>query len=85
MIHGYTKTSANLVLWPQGLNAFNNYVDKDYNNILFKLPNFKECYVAGGQGDLVIVKLPYVYKNSLIEVICTADCPYPHHHTNIAS
>jgi beta-lactamase superfamily II metal-dependent hydrolase len=81
MIEAYTKVNAELVLWPQGLNAYHNYIDKDYNSILFKLPNYKECYVAGGQGDLVIVKLPYVYgKEGNVEIVCAGKCPAEHYY-----
>ena len=81
MIEAYTQVNAELVLWPQGLNAYHNYIDKDYNSILFKLPNYKECYVAGTQGDLVIIKLPYVYgKEGNVEIVCTGTCPAEHHY-----
>ena len=81
MIEAYTQVNAELVLWPQGLNAYHKYIDKDYNSILFKLPNYKECYVAGTQGDLVIIKLPYVYgKEGNVEIVCTGECPAEHHY-----
>lgn len=83
MIEGYTKVNATLVLWPQGLNAFKNYIGKDYNNILFNLPHYKECYVAGTQGDLTIIKLPYVYGESEIIVDCTGECPHGHYYSKI--
>ena len=81
MIEAYTKVNAELVLWPQGLNAYHNYTEKDYNSVLFNLPNYKECYVAGGQGDMIIVKLPYVYgKEGNVEIVCAGNCPAEHYY-----
>ena len=66
---------------PEGKVIKKNYIGKGYNSILFSVSNYKECYVAGGQGDLVTVKLPYNYETSNnIEVSCSADCPHSHHY-----
>ena len=59
MIEAYKTINAPTVLWPQGLNAFPNYQNKSYNAVLFTVPNYKEVYVAGYQGDQIIVPLPY--------------------------
>ncbi len=66
VIKGYQATNATLVLWPQGIRAFPNYVGKDYNAVLFTQPNYKECYIAGAMGDVTLVDLPYVYGQSTI-------------------
>ena len=59
MIEAYRTINAPTVLWPQGLHAFPNYQNKSYNAVLFTVPNYKEVYVAGYQGDQIIVPLPY--------------------------
>ena len=81
MIEAYKKVNATLILWPQGLNGYKNVIGKGYNSILFNVSNYKECYVAGGQGDLTVVKLPYNYTDSNnIEFKCEANCPASHHY-----
>ena len=59
MIEAYRTINAPTVLWPQGLHAFPNYQNKSYNAVLFTVPNYKEVYVSGYQGDQIIVPLPY--------------------------
>ena len=59
MIEAYKTINAATVLWPQGLHAFPNYKDKSYDKVLFDVPNYKEVYVSGYQGDQIIVPLPY--------------------------
>ncbi len=60
MKKAYTAINASLVLWPQHMGYFPNYVGKNYNTAIFAAPNYKECYVSGDLGELTIVKLPYV-------------------------
>lgn len=76
----YETIDATLVLWPMGLHAYPTYAVKDYNSILFTVPSYKECYVAGSQGDYTIVKLPYVHGESVIELLCDGDCPAAHYY-----
>ncbi len=64
----YRVINAEIVLWPQGLTAYPNYKGKDYNAVLFTLSNYKDVYVAGANGDLIIVELPYEYGKSNITV-----------------
>ena len=68
MIEAYKKVNATLVLWPRGNNKLSNYTSKGYNSILFNVSNYKEWYLAGVDGDKVIVELPYVYGQSKITV-----------------
>ena len=76
----YEQINATLVLWPMGLHVYRTYANKEYNKILFELPEYKECYVAGGEGDYVTVKLPYFYGESEIELICAGNCPAEHYY-----
>lgn len=65
MANAYKRANATLVLWPQGLgtDAFDKYRSKSYNAPLFKTSNYKECYVAGSIGDIVVVPMPYTVGN----------------------
>ena len=76
----YEKINATLILWPMGLNAYPNYSWKEYNKILFTLPNYKEHYVAGWEGDYVTVKLPYIFGESEIVHICVGNCTAKHYY-----
>lgn len=68
-ISAYKHVSPSLLLWPQGSRAYPNYKGKSYNVVLFSPSeggsnaNFKECYVAGGEGDTIVVPIPYVVGN----------------------
>jgi len=58
----YKKMAPTTLLWPQGSNAYPNYVNKSYNAVLWNLsdnPNYKETYVAGLEGTLTIFPIPY--------------------------
>ncbi len=71
--HGYTTQSTGdagvkkayryvdptLVLWAHGTNNNAATLEKDWNAVLFTLPNYKEGYVAGALGERTVVKLPY--------------------------
>lgn len=86
MIEAYKKVNATLLIWPQGITPHSSVTGKGYNNILFNVSNYRECYVAGAQGDVTVVKLPYNYEESNhIEVTCTGSCPANHHYVKKAS
>lgn len=61
MATAYKYMSPEIVLWPQGNNAFPNYKEKSYNKVLWDgtNKNFKQMYVAGWIGSQYIVPLPY--------------------------
>ena len=61
MATAYRYMSPEIVLWPQGNNAFPNYKEKSYNKVLWDgtNKNFQELYVAGMAGSLYTVPLPY--------------------------
>ena len=59
MIEAYKTINAPTVLWPQGLHAYDNYKGKSYNKVLCEVSNYKEVYVSGGQGDQIIIPMPY--------------------------
>ena len=50
-----------IVLWPQGSQAFPNYKEKSYNKVLWDgtNKNFQELYVAGWNNSKHTVPLPY--------------------------
>lgn len=57
----YRYMSPEIVLWPQGSNAFPNYKEKSYNKVLWDgtNKNFQQLYVAGWSGSQYTVPLPY--------------------------
>lgn len=61
-IMAYKFMAPTTLLWPQGGHAYPNYTSKNYNKALTEKssnPNYEETYVAGWQGDTVIIPLPY--------------------------
>lgn len=60
-INAYILMSPSTLLWPQGLKAYPNYRDKSYNKVLWndKNPNYKETFVAGWEGTITVLPLPY--------------------------
>ena len=66
MVKAYEAINAATVLWPQGLHAYPNFKDASYNAVLFKVPNYKEVYVSGAEGDSVIIPLPYVVGTGIV-------------------
>lgn len=61
MATAYKYMAPEIVLWPQGNNAFPNYKEKSYNKVLWDgtNKNFQQMYVAGWIGSQYIVPLPY--------------------------
>lgn len=61
MATAYRYMSPEIVLWPQGNNAFPNYKEKSYNKVLWDATNknFQQLYVAGWSNSHHIVPLPY--------------------------
>ena len=61
MATGYKYMAPEIVLWPQGANAFPSYKEKSYNKVLWDgtNKNFQQLYVAGWIGSQYIVPLPY--------------------------
>ena len=61
MATAYKFMAPEIVLWPQGANAFPNYKEKSYNKVLWDgtNKNFQKLYVAGWIGSQYIVPLPY--------------------------
>ena len=59
MIKAYQTINAPTVLWPQGLQAYPNYKTLAYNSVVFEVPNYKEVYVSGAEGDSIILPIPY--------------------------
>ncbi len=61
MTQAYKYMAPEIVLWPQGSNAFPNYKEKSYNKVLWDgtNKNYQNMYVAGWLGSQYIVPLPY--------------------------
>ena len=57
----YKLMSPEIVLWPMGLNAFATHQHKAYSKVLWDgtNKNFQQLYVAGWNGTLHTVPLPY--------------------------
>ena len=71
MATGYKHMAPEIVLWPQGANAFPSYKEKSYNKVLWDATNknFQQLYVAGWVGSQYIVPLPYnLDTNSIISL-----------------
>ncbi len=74
VIMAYMYMLPETLLWPQGSNAYPNYMTKKYNVVLFspdyvsggQNPNFKEVYVTGVQGDTVILPIPYKIGSGIV-------------------
>lgn len=59
MIKAYQIINAPTVLWPRGLASYQSSKTASRNAILYKVSNYKEDYVSGAVGDLVILPMPY--------------------------
>ena len=61
MATAYKYMAPEIVLWPQGANAFPSYKEKSYNKVLWdgSNKNFQQLYVAGWNNTQHIVPLPY--------------------------
>lgn len=55
----YRTINAPTVLWPQGLNDYPICKIKEHNAVLFDVPNYKEVYVSGAEGDSITLPIPY--------------------------
>lgn len=64
---GYGYIAPEVLLWPQGSQAYPTYKTKGYNVVLFSPgyqsgglnANFKEVFVAGKENETVVIPLPY--------------------------
>ncbi len=61
MATAYKYMAPEIVLWPQGSQAFPSYKEKSYNKVLWDgtNKNFQQLYVAGWNNTQHIVPLPY--------------------------
>ena len=66
MIKAYRTINAPTVLWPQGLNAYPNFKGASYNAVLFTVPNYKEVYVSGAEGDSIVIPIPYTVGTGIV-------------------
>ena len=66
MIKAYETINAPTVLWPQGMAHYPSHKEKAYNAVLFKVPNYKEVYVSGAEGDSIILPIPYTIGTGIV-------------------
>jgi beta-lactamase superfamily II metal-dependent hydrolase len=59
MVKAYQTINAPTVLWPRGFATYESAKTATRNVVLYKVPNYKEDYVSGVVGDLVILPMPY--------------------------
>ena len=59
MIKAYQTINAATVLWPRGISTYQSSKSAARNAVLYKVSNYKEDYVSGAVGDLVILPMPY--------------------------
>ena len=74
-IAAYRQMVPPTLLWPQGGNAYPKYVSKSYNVALTDTksnPNYRETYVAGTEGDTVILPLPYKVGTAIVSRVSTS-------------
>ncbi|MCQ2353909.1 MAG: MBL fold metallo-hydrolase [Clostridia bacterium] len=59
--NAYMKMKPATLLWPQGIKAYPKYREKSYNKVLWNEsnPNYKETYIAGWEGSITTLPLPY--------------------------
>ena len=68
-IAAYVKMAPTTLLWPQGGHGYPNYTSKTYNMALTETksnPNYKETYVAGWEGDKIVIPLPYTVGSGIV-------------------
>ncbi len=72
MIQAYKLVDPATLLWPQGNTDHPNYINKDYNKVLFSKemggenPNYQEKLSAGNEGDITICPIPYEVGSAII-------------------
>ncbi len=59
MVKAYNIINAPTVLWPRGLASYESAKTATRNIVLYKVSNYKEDYVSGAIGDIVILPMPY--------------------------
>lgn len=68
-IAAYRRMVPPTLLWPQGGHGYPNYTGKNYNLALTEKtsnPNYVETYVAGWEGDTVVIPLPYKVGSGIV-------------------
>jgi hypothetical protein len=66
MIKAYETINAPTVLWPQGMAHYPTHKTYAYNSVLFDVPNYKEVYVSGAEGDSIILPIPYTVGTGIV-------------------
>jgi beta-lactamase superfamily II metal-dependent hydrolase len=66
MIKAYQTINAPTVLWPQGMAHYPTHKTYAYNSVLFDVPNYKEVYVSGAEGDSIILPIPYTVGTGIV-------------------
>ena len=59
MVKAYQTINAATVLWPRAIASYESSKTATRNAILYKVSNYKEDYVSGAVGDVIILPMPY--------------------------
>ena len=59
IIKAYKTINAPTVLWPRGMSGYESAKTASRNAVLYQVSNYKEDYVSGSVGDLVVLPMPY--------------------------
>ena len=55
----YEVINAPTAVWARGLTGFETAAAQSWNAVLYKVSNYKEQYISGAIGDVVILPMPY--------------------------
>ena len=66
MIKAYKIINAPTVLWPRGLATYESSKTASRNAVLYQVSNYKEDYVSGAVGDLVVLPMPYTVGTGVV-------------------
>ena len=66
MVKAYQAINAPTVLWPRGFATYESAKSATRNAVLYKVSNYKEDYVSGVVGDLVVLPMPYTIGSATI-------------------
>ena len=59
MVKAYQIINAPTVLWPRGISTYEAAKTAARNIVLYQNSNYKEDYVSGKIGDLIVLPMPY--------------------------
>ncbi|MBO7360112.1 MAG: MBL fold metallo-hydrolase [Clostridia bacterium] len=71
-IRAYKAAAPATVLWPSSMEVYDQYRTRNWNLPLEDLaqnPNFKECFVAGAEGQVTVLPIPYAVGSAVRRAI----------------